>query len=153
MIIRLKNSDETINLGKAISTSLQAGDVILLDGELGAGKTTLTKGIAEKLGITRNIKSPTFTLIREYMEGRLPLYHMDMYRLENSDPFEAGVEEYINGEGISVIEWSEFIEELLPKEYLKLIISKTEDDQRSVEFLAQGKHYEEIITNIGEQYE
>lgn len=153
MKIRLKNSDETIELGKFIAASLQAGDVVLLDGELGAGKTTLTKGIALQLGITRNVKSPTFTLIREYMEGLIPLYHMDMYRLENSDPFEAGVEEYINGDGISVIEWSEFIEELLPSEYLKVVISKIDDDQREAELIASGKRYENLIANIGKKYE
>lgn len=150
MIKKVKNADEIIELGNKIATSLQAGDVVLLDGELGAGKTTITKGIAQGLGIKKNVKSPTFTLVREYLEGRLPLYHMDMYRLEYSDPFEVGVDEYLEGSGVTVIEWSEFIKELIPDEYLRIIIKKTGDLTREVEFIGHGEHYRKIIEMLSE---
>lgn len=148
MKINIKNAEETINLGEKIATSLQAGDVVLLDGELGAGKTTLTKGIAKALDIKRNIKSPTFTLVREYMDGKIPLFHMDMYRLEYSDPFEVGVDEYIQSNGISIIEWSEFITDLLPDEYLRITINKTSDETRTVELEAKGTHYQNVIEKL-----
>ncbi|GKQ43010.1 tRNA (adenosine(37)-N6)-threonylcarbamoyltransferase complex ATPase subunit type 1 TsaE [Companilactobacillus sp. RD055328] len=151
MKIKVNSSEEIIKLGEQLATSLQAGDVVLLDGELGAGKTTLTKGIAKELGIEKNIKSPTFTLVREYLDGRIPLYHMDMYRLEYSDPFEVGVDEYLSSSGISVIEWSEFISELLPNEYLKLTIVKTGDTSRVVELTAHGKRYQNIMDTVGQK--
>ncbi|MGR3741413.1 tRNA (adenosine(37)-N6)-threonylcarbamoyltransferase complex ATPase subunit type 1 TsaE [Companilactobacillus sp. DQM5] len=144
----VNNAEETINFGSKLATSLQAGDVVLLDGELGAGKTTLTKGIAEGLEINKNVKSPTFTLVREYLDGRIPLYHMDMYRLEFSDPFEVGIDEYIGGDGISVIEWSEFILDLLPDQYLKIEINKISDNSRSIELTATGAHYEDIVKEV-----
>src|SRR5699024_12363354 len=100
-----KNEEETKKIAADLTQYLQPGDVLLLEGNLGAGKTTFTKGLAEGLGINRVIKSPTYTLIREYEDGRLPLYHMDVYRLEESGSTDLGLEEYFEGEGVSVIEW------------------------------------------------
>lgn len=153
MKIKIENTDKTIEFGKKLATFLESGDVVLLDGELGAGKTTLTKGIAETLGITKNIKSPTFTLVREYLDGKIPLYHMDMYRLEHSDPFEVGVDEYLEGDGISIIEWSEFIADILPKDFLKIIITKTMDDEREIEMISSGVHYDKIKNEMSKLYE
>ncbi|WP_367881609.1 tRNA (adenosine(37)-N6)-threonylcarbamoyltransferase complex ATPase subunit type 1 TsaE [Lactobacillus sp. YT155] len=149
MKINVKNTEETIELGKKIATSLKAGDVVLLDGELGAGKTTLTKGIAKGLDIDGNIKSPTFTLVREYRNGRIPLFHMDMYRLENSDPFEVGIDEYLSESGICVIEWSEFITELLPADFLRIEIKKIGDESREINLSGVGDHYQKIVEEMG----
>ncbi|ERL66247.1 tRNA (adenosine(37)-N6)-threonylcarbamoyltransferase complex ATPase subunit type 1 TsaE [Schleiferilactobacillus shenzhenensis] len=134
---------ETVRLGRALGQLAQAGDVILLDGDLGAGKTTMTKGIARGLGITGPVKSPTFTLIREYQDGRLPLYHMDVYRLENGGAEDLGLDEYFDGDGVSVVEWSEFITDLLPPTYVRIRIARTDstDDTRRITITAHGGDY------------
>lgn len=137
-------AQETIQLGKSLGEIAGPGDVILLDGDLGAGKTTLTKGIARGLGISRPVKSPTFTLIREYQEGRLPLYHMDVYRLENGGAEDLGLDEYFDGDGVSVVEWSAFITDLLLLDYVRIQIERTgqSDDARRIQISAQGNEYE-----------
>ncbi|MBA1434675.1 tRNA (adenosine(37)-N6)-threonylcarbamoyltransferase complex ATPase subunit type 1 TsaE, partial [Bombilactobacillus bombi] len=129
--------------GQKLGRLLQPQDLILLDGDLGAGKTTFTKGIAQGLGIKRPVKSPTFTLIREYQNGRIPLYHMDMYRMENALPDELGLSEYFNSDGAIVIEWSQFIKVQLPGEYLRIKIQRLSANQRQLSFQAQGQHYSE----------
>ncbi|KRL13489.1 tRNA (adenosine(37)-N6)-threonylcarbamoyltransferase complex ATPase subunit type 1 TsaE [Schleiferilactobacillus perolens] len=141
--IETNGAQETIRLGKALGELAQPGDVILLDGDLGAGKTTLTKGIARGLGISRPVKSPTFTLIREYPEGRIPLYHMDIYRLENGGAEDLGLEEYFEGDGVSVVEWSQFIPALLPEDYVRIALDRTgrDDDARRIKITAVGEEY------------
>ncbi|WP_346703601.1 tRNA (adenosine(37)-N6)-threonylcarbamoyltransferase complex ATPase subunit type 1 TsaE [Ligilactobacillus agilis] len=152
MRIVATNPDQTQTVGKKLAALLQPGDLILLAGDLGAGKTTFTKGLALGLGIKRNIKSPTFTLIREYKEGRLPLYHMDVYRLEDGGAEDLGLEEYFNGDGVSVVEWASFIPEELPTEYLEIRLNKdeTDDNKRYIDFNAQGKHYEKLVAKLAE---
>ncbi len=119
-----KTPEETIKLGYSIGSQLHQGDIIALQGTLAAGKTTITKGIADALAVTESVTSPTFTLISEY-EGRLPVYHMDVYRLDGIDDFlNLGVEELLYGDGICIIEWSEKILSELPPE--KTIIIKLE---------------------------
>ena len=108
MNIVLNNPLETEAIAKIIGQKAQAGDVIVLTGDLGAGKTTMTKGIALGLGISQMIKSPTYTIIREYPQGRLPLYHMDVYRVEEGAD-ELGLDEYFEGDGLSVVEWLSLI--------------------------------------------
>lgn len=148
--IIINNADEMIELGKKLAQQVHSGDVLLLDGDLGAGKTTFTKGLALGLGITRNIKSPTFTLIREYKDGRLPLYHMDMYRLEDTGAGDIGLDDYFNGDGVCVIEWSQFIDDELPSQYLVMHILKDENDfdKRYVTLEARGNQYQNIINNL-----
>ena len=143
----VKNEEETKQLAATLSHYLKAGDVLLLEGDLGAGKTTFTKGLAEGLGIKRIIKSPTYTLIREYEGGRLPLYHMDVYRLEETGGSDMGLEEYFEGEGISVVEWASFIQDDLPKEYLKItLIPKGELlDEREIDFTPVGERFERLL--------
>ena len=138
MQVEVTDAAETIAIGEKLAMSLQGGELILLDGDLGAGKTTFTKGLAKGLGITRNIKSPTFTLIREYSMGRLPLYHMDVYRLEETGGADLGLEEYFNSSGVSVVEWSQFIQAELPSEYLLVQLKKDpdNDDKRTLIFEA-----------------
>ncbi|KRN27661.1 UPF0079 ATP-binding protein ydiB [Lactobacillus selangorensis] len=143
---KLTNDQATIAFGKELGPLVQPGDVILLDGDLGAGKTTFTKGLAQGLGIKRHIKSPTFTLIREYQEGRIPLYHMDMYRLEQTGAADLGLEEYFDGDGVSVIEWSQFVKDLLPDDYLMVHLEKDPDDdnRRMLTIEGKGPHYQKL---------
>ncbi|WP_051237808.1 tRNA (adenosine(37)-N6)-threonylcarbamoyltransferase complex ATPase subunit type 1 TsaE [Lacticigenium naphthae] len=122
--ITVKNEKETKEIAYHLSLYLKAGDVILLEGDLGMGKTTFTKGLASGLGITRIIKSPTYTIIREYLGGRLPLYHMDVYRIDEEGAEELGLEEYFDGDGVSVIEWASLIESELPEKYISIRFEK-----------------------------
>ena len=124
------NQEETILLGNKIGKLLKKGDVILLDGDLGAGKTTFTKGIGEALNIKRTINSPTFTIMKMY-NGDINLYHMDLYRLDGLG-MDFDLEEYIFGDGISVIEWPNQAIDLLPDQYLLIEIFRTDLDGRRV---------------------
>lgn len=147
------NSDEQMqNLGKAIGNSSKGHDLLLLTGDLGAGKTTLTKGIAKALGIRRPVKSPTFTIVREYREGKMPLFHMDMYRLEDGDLSSIDMPGYLSESGLVVIEWPQFIIDDLPNDYLELNIKRVDDSwnstKRVVEFKAVGKRNEDWLLDI-----
>lgn len=127
-----KTAEETIELGKKIGNLLRKGDVIAMQGTLAAGKTTITKGIAQALGIKETITSPTFCLISEY-EGKMPLYHMDVYRLEGGEDFvNLGTDDMIYGEGVSIIEWSEKIMDELPKKTIILKLEPQEDGSRII---------------------
>ncbi|MRG68925.1 tRNA (adenosine(37)-N6)-threonylcarbamoyltransferase complex ATPase subunit type 1 TsaE [Limosilactobacillus reuteri] len=149
--LTLTNRDATIVLGKKIGQQLVAGDVLVLDGDLGAGKTTFTKGLAAGLEIPDIIKSPTFTIIHEYQDGRLPLYHMDAYRLENGGAEDLGLEEYFDGDGVSVVEWAEFVEDELPADFLAIHFKRTDDDNtRILEFEPHGQHFEQIVKSVVE---
>ena len=147
--LTLTNRDATIALGKKIGQQLVAGDVLVLDGDLGAGKTTFTKGLAAGLEIPDIIKSPTFTIIHEYQDGRLPLYHMDAYRLENGGAEDLGLEEYFDGGGVSVVEWAEFVEDELPADFLAIHFKRTDDDNtRVLEFEPHGQHFDQIVKSV-----
>lgn len=149
--LMLTNRDATIALGKKIGQQLVAGDVLVLDGDLGAGKTTFTKGLAAGLEIPDIIKSPTFTIIHEYQDGRLPLYHMDAYRLENGGAEDLGLEEYFDGDGVSVVEWAEFVADELPADFLAIHFKRTDDDNtRILEFEPHGQHFEQIVKSVVE---
>lgn len=122
-----KSADETIELGKKLGSMLKGGEIIAMQGTLAAGKTTITKGIAQALGIKDTITSPTFCLISEY-EGKIPLYHMDVYRLDGGEDFiNLGVEDMIYGKGVSIIEWSEKVMSELPKKTIILRIEPVEN--------------------------
>lgn len=143
--------EQTMALGQQLAPALQARDVILLDGDLGAGKTTFTKGLALGLGIKRNVKSPTFTIIREYQGGRLPLYHMDVYRLEDGSGDELGLDEYFNGDGVNVVEWSTFITDELPAQYLRIVFKRDDDageSQRTLQFEPVGERFEKLVQRL-----
>lgn len=142
--IETHSFEETVDFGKRLGYALKPGDIICLSGDLGTGKTALTNGIAKSLGIDSYITSPTFTLVNEY-EGRFPLYHFDVYRISDPDEmFDIGFEEYINSEGITIIEWGEQIIEILPKEIIRVNIKKN---------LKKGLDVREIsIEFIGEKY-
>lgn len=150
--ITVTSPEATMAIGAKLGQLVQPGDLILLDGDLGAGKTTFTKGLAKSLGILNNVKSPTFTLIREYRQGRLPLYHMDVYRLEDGGAEDLGLDEYFDGDGVSVVEWSQFIADLLPTTYLRIAISRDTDadDQRVITFKPIGEHYQRLVDQLKE---
>ena len=125
MIYETQSPKETYELGKRIGQAIQAGQIICLDGDLGVGKTVFTQGVAEGLGILESVNSPTFTIVQVYDEGRLPLYHFDVYRIgDPEEMYEIGYEEYFFGDGVCLIEWSKLIEELIPEEATKVIIEK-----------------------------
>lgn len=124
--------NDTQKIAAEIAGSLKGGDFIAMYGDLGAGKTAFVQGLAKALGITSNITSPTFTIINEY-EGRLPLYHFDVYRIADCDEmYEIGYDEYINGDGVCIIEWAELIEDIFPDKYYKITILK--DDEKGFDY-------------------
>lgn len=141
----LKSVEETIELGKKIGSLVRSGDIICIDGDLGSGKTHLTKGLANGLDIKEYITSPTFTIVNEY-EGRLKLYHFDVYRVNDPDEIEnIGFDEYIFGDGVSIIEWANLIEELIPDEHVQINISKAPE---------KGENYRIInIQYFGDRYQ
>ncbi len=128
MTLYTNSAEETIELGKKIGSMLTKGDVLAMQGTLAAGKTTITKGIAQALDVDDTITSPTFCLISEY-EGKMPLYHMDVYRLEGTDDFiNLGVEDMIYGRGVCIIEWSEKIMDELPSKTIIIKLEPEADD-------------------------
>ena len=130
--LKTNTAEETIELGRKIGRLLTKGDVIAMQGTLAAGKTTITKGIAESLGVTDTITSPTFCLISEY-SGQMPLYHMDVYRLDGGEDFiNLGTDDMIYGDGVSIIEWSEKIMDELPKKTIILKLEPQEDGSRII---------------------
>lgn len=144
-------------LGQVIADTAKGNDLLLLNGDLGAGKTTLTQGLGRALGIRRPVKSPTFTIVREYREGKLPLFHMDFYRLENDDLSSIDLSEYLTAGGIVVIEWPELIINDLPDEYLELKITRIDNEwdstTRRVEFTAKGERNEAWLSEIMKEFE
>lgn len=128
-IIYMKNEAETVGFGIELGRNAKPGTVIALTGDLGAGKTTLTKSIAKGLGIEDVITSPTFTIVKEYETGRLPLYHFDVYRIGDIDEmYELGYEEYFFGQGVCVVEWADLIDEIMPEETLRINIEYGEKE-------------------------
>lgn len=139
--------EETMAIASKLAHLLQPGDVLLLEGDLGAGKTTFTKGLAKGLGITRNVNSPTFTIIKEYKGGRLPLYHMDVYRLDDS--FEdLGFDEYFEGDGVTVVEWAHLIQEQLPEQLLEINLHHEAAEARRLTLKAHGQKYIDICKEL-----
>ena len=141
-----RNYEETIEYGFKIGKLLEAGDCILLAGDLGAGKTTFTKGIGKALGITRVINSPTFTIVKEY-HGDLDLYHLDLYRLDGlGNDFD--LEEYFAKDGVVVCEWPDNVREIIPNEYLLIEIFRREEDSRLIKLTPYGKRYEKLVGDL-----
>ncbi len=141
------NALETINLGKKIGTLLNPGDVILLTGDLSAGKTTITKGIGEALGVKRVINSPTFTIVKVYKGEKCPLYHLDLYRLDGlNNDFD--LEEYIESDGVCVIEWPYQVSEILPNEYITICLKRIDEFKREIEISAVGERYLRIVGDM-----
>jgi tRNA threonylcarbamoyladenosine biosynthesis protein TsaE len=143
-------SEQTRELGKQLGRLLQSGDVLLLNGELGAGKTTLIQGIALGMDIRIPVCSPTFTLVQEY-RGRLPLYHFDPYRLENPEEIAGvGFFDYLDFGGVTVVEWAERLQELAPDENMEIYISLLNDQSRKITFTPHGERYNDLIATMGD---
>lgn len=154
MELLIHNPNETENVAEIIGSVAEPGDTIILSGDLGAGKTTMTKGIALGLGIDQMIKSPTYTIIREYQKGRLPLYHMDVYRVEDGAD-DLGLDEYFEGDGLSVVEWGKLLGEFLPADYLEITIAKdsTDLEKRLLDVQSHGKRSEQFLERIQKKME
>lgn len=140
--------EETRLIAEQLASLLEPGDVLALSGDLGAGKTTFAQGLAKGLGVEEPVHSPTFTLIREY-DGRIPFYHMDVYRLgKGADSENLGIEEYLYGDGVSVIEWAEYVDSLLPEEMLRVTIRRTGDSERLIEMAGKGPRYARLLEEL-----
>jgi tRNA threonylcarbamoyladenosine biosynthesis protein TsaE len=140
--------EETQEFGQHLGKTARPGDVILLVGKLGAGKTCLTQGIAWGLGIKEYAASPSFVLVRE-LYGRLPLYHIDFYRLENLEKIaELGLDEYFYGRGVTVVEWAEKALELLPPENLLIEMEYIAENERRLNLKASGQRYREMLAEL-----
>ena len=144
--ITTKNEKETIELAQNFESEKFPNMIICLDGELGSGKTVFTKGIANALGIKESITSPTFNIIKEY-DGELPLYHMDVYRLDgNTDGY--GIEEYFTKGGVVVIEWSDTIKDILPNEYLHIKFKVVDENKRVLILTPHGQKYDDLCEAV-----
>ena len=125
MIIETRSAQETYELGLKIGKEAKKGQVYTMVGDLGVGKTVFTQGFAKGLGVEEHVNSPTFTIVQEYEDGRMPFYHFDVYRIGDIEEMdEIGFEEYIAGEGVCLIEWANLIEEILPEERTEILIEK-----------------------------
>ncbi|MCY1038923.1 tRNA (adenosine(37)-N6)-threonylcarbamoyltransferase complex ATPase subunit type 1 TsaE [Staphylococcus nepalensis] len=142
-MIKIKGLENMEQFGEILTKHLSAGDIILLNGDLGAGKTTLSQFIGKALGVKRNINSPTFNIIKSYQGETLKLHHMDCYRLEDSEE-DLGFDEYFEDKAITLIEWSQFITEFLPPEHLIINIKTVSPTERDIEIKAIGQHYLKI---------
>lgn len=149
MEIVLKNLEDTERFGYRLGSVLEGGDIVCLTGDLGAGKTTLTKSIAKGLDVKDYVTSPTFALINEY-KGRVPIYHFDVYRLEGiEDVIDLGFEEYFYSKGVTIIEWGNKIEKFLPEDILTIELNRgKKDDERIVSIYSSGKRSESIVEEL-----
>jgi len=146
--IQTNSAEQTIALGKSLGKGLRAGDVVALFGDLGAGKTTLTRGIAAGLGLEADVHSPTFTLIHEH-PGAVPLYHVDLYRLASEEEVETlGIEEYIYSDGVTIVEWADRMRSMLPPERLDIDLRMTGDTERELVFQTESPRIESVVEEL-----
>ncbi|AUN15799.1 P-loop ATPases [[Clostridium] sordellii] len=145
--IYLENEEQTKDIGYKLGQMVTPKSVICLIGDLGAGKTTMTQSLAKALEVDDYITSPTFTIVNEY-EGRIPLYHFDVYRIGSSDEmYDIGFDEYIDGDGVCIIEWANLIEDILPNEYLYIEMNYKETGREMI-LTPKGEKYEEIVKEL-----
>jgi tRNA threonylcarbamoyladenosine biosynthesis protein TsaE len=142
-----KDEQDTLELAENIESEKFPNMVICLNGELGSGKTVFVKGFANAMAIDETITSPTFNIIKEYLSGELPLYHMDVYSLED-DSNNIGIEEYFTKGGVTIIEWADMISNILPEERLDINIVVTSENARVFKFVPHGKIYEDLLTRV-----
>jgi len=141
-----KSTEDTIEIAENLESEKFPGMIICLNGELGSGKTVFVKGFASALGITENVTSPTFNLVKEY-NGEAKLYHMDVYRLEDSKE-DFGLNDYLNQDAVTIIEWPEMIEDQLPHERLDIKFKVIDDDTRVLVFIPYGEQYEDLCQAV-----
>ena len=133
MLTVTNSAAETRALGERLALGLQPGDTVILEGELGAGKSELARGIARGLGVTETVTSPSFTILNVYESGRCPLYHFDWYRLESEEElYELGMDEYLGGDGIAVVEWAERCPDAVPEDCIRIRLEATSEETRRI---------------------
>ncbi|MGG1879945.1 tRNA (adenosine(37)-N6)-threonylcarbamoyltransferase complex ATPase subunit type 1 TsaE [Paenibacillus cisolokensis] len=143
--------EDTQRLAAWLADKAEPGTVIGLDGDLGAGKTAFSQGFAKQLGVSGVVNSPTFTIIKEYA-GRLPLYHMDVYRLSLDEADELGLDEYFYGDGVCIVEWSRLITELLPEQYLHIHMETIDEFHRTITLTSVGEPYGSWCRELTEKW-
>lgn len=144
------NLNDTLSFGKKLASKLSNGDVVVLSGELGSGKTKLTEGILSYFNLENEISSPTFTIVNEYIKNDINIYHFDVYRLEDSSEFyEIGGDEYFD-KGICIVEWGEIIQDALPKDYIHIQFERDENNEniRILNITSYGKKYDDILNSL-----
>lgn len=144
--VNVHSPEETEEFAAHLAALLKMQDLLTLEGDLGAGKTTFTKGLAKGLGVTRMVNSPTFTILKQY-SGRINLNHLDVYRLENSDE-DIGFDEVFESDAVSVIEWAKFIEDYLPDDRLEITIIRQSDENREIQLHPIGQRYETLCKEL-----
>ena len=142
-----KNAEETRDLAKKLMAKLKVGDVVLLTGDLGAGKTTFVSGALSYLGYKDHVISPTFNILKCYFEVTPNIYHIDAYRLEDQN-IDIGLEEYIEGNGVCFIEWPKFIAPLIPLKHLEISIKRIDDNVREIELIDENDFYKEVLSSL-----
>lgn len=153
MVIKMDNKittyseKETIEIAQNIESEKFPNMVICLEGDLGSGKTIFTKGFAQALGIEENVTSPTFNIIKEYVNGEMPLYHMDVYRLDGKVD-DLGIEDYFNKNGVTIIEWADTIKQYLPPERLDIKFKVIDENTRTLTFIPHGRQYEDLCEAV-----
>ena len=145
--ITSRNVDDTMKLAENIESEKFPGMIICLDGELGSGKTVFVKGFAKSLGLEDNITSPTFNIVKEHLTGEMPLYHMDVYRLEDGDE-NIGFDDYFKTDGVCIVEWSELIKDFLPDERLDIQFVVIDENTRIIKLIPHGQIYEDIVNSV-----
>ena len=148
----ISSPDEMQTLGDTLGQLSHPGDIILLTGPLGAGKTCLVQGLARGLGIRSLTPSPTFMLAREYRQGRLPLYHIDLYRLEFQEISDLGLDEYLYGQGVAAVEWAEKDTGLMDSGHLLIEIAYADEGVRNVRLNLNGTHYVDIVQALARKH-
>lgn len=144
------NLNDTLSFGKKLASKLSIGDVVVLSGELGSGKTKLTEGILSYFNLENEISSPTFTIVNEYIKNDINIYHFDVYRLEDSSEFyEIGGDEYFD-KGICIVEWGEIIQDALPKDYIHIQFERDENNEnlRVLNITSYGEKYDDILNSL-----
>ncbi|BBH24524.1 tRNA threonylcarbamoyladenosine biosynthesis protein TsaE [Paenibacillus baekrokdamisoli] len=137
----VKSEQDTIHLAELLAAWAMPGTILALDGDLGAGKTRFSQAFAKGIGVSGIVNSPTFTIIKEYNGERLPLYHMDVYRLSEQEADELGLDDYFYGDGVTIVEWASLIEALLPPERLQLYIEHMGGEARRISITGMGERY------------
>lgn len=151
--ITTDSAEQTQALARRLAGQLEKGDVINLTGELGAGKTAFSQGLASGLGVEERVTSPTFAIIKEY-SGRLPLYHMDVYRLSSpAELVDLGYEEYFFGDGVTVVEWGDKVIELFPPDYLEVVFELGGIDKRKITFIPNGQRWGKVMGRLFSDFE
>lgn len=136
--------NKTTEFARKFATHLKQGDVIIMQGDLGSGKTFFAKGVGLGLNVNETVISPTFNIVRCYFNGTLPFYHIDAYRLEGCNQ-DIGLDEYLEGDGVCLVEWPEFIKDIIPSDYLEINIKILGNNSRKYDFIGHGKRYEELL--------